>query len=286
MPEPMLIKCPSCGSGLKVKDYSLIGRKIPCPKCKMPFLIDIKVASGSGELSSAEVEPNLWEDTRVWRCPWCAKDVQVLANEPDPSSCDECRANAPRPVSAIPAVSKKSTGLQGEPAASQQSRNEADLPKKNCPFCEGEVSEHAKKCRHCGEFLADSRKSNGPSKIKMAFWISLGCFGFLLFACCLLPNFSPDTSPAKSIPSVGDRVVVNTEFSICIDEDSHDEFHRLLAARDNLGLLQMEAQGRIFIVEAGTQAILLEGGIMTSRVRVTAGRHIGKAGLIASEFID
>ena len=29
----------------------------------------------------------------------------------------------------------------------------AGKPTKNCPFCDEEVQENAKKCKHCGEFL-------------------------------------------------------------------------------------------------------------------------------------
>ncbi len=97
MTTPLSISCPSCGSGLKIKDYSLIGKKVPCPKCKVPFQIAVSAEAAPVEVTEEPHEADLWEETRLWRCPWCSKESQILADEPDPSCCDECRANAPRP---------------------------------------------------------------------------------------------------------------------------------------------------------------------------------------------
>lgn len=33
-----------------------------------------------------------------------------------------------------------------------------------CPFCEGEVSESAAKCRHCGEWITPPASTNGPDR--------------------------------------------------------------------------------------------------------------------------
>ncbi len=40
MSSPMAISCPHCGAGLKLKNNSFVGRKVPCPKCKHPFLVE------------------------------------------------------------------------------------------------------------------------------------------------------------------------------------------------------------------------------------------------------
>ena len=174
MSDPLSIKCPNCGSGLKVKDHSLIGKKVPCPKCKVPFPIAVNVAAAPVDVPTAEVGGHLWEETRLWRCPWCAKDVQLLVNEPDPFSCDHCRANVqiPEPVTnpMVPAVSKISTGLQSQPTSGGLSRKRPKAQEWYCPSCEGPVSEHAEKCRHCGEFLTDTGHSN----------LLAGCLGFFL----------------------------------------------------------------------------------------------------------
>lgn len=236
MSEPLSIKCPNCGSGLKLKDYSLIGKKVPCPKCKVPFQIAVNLAVAPVDSTAPPSDTNLPKEARPWRCPWCSKEVWVSANGPDPSSCDECRANAPRPEPVvkptIPAVSKN----QRQPAAGGQSRNQAESSKWHCPTCEGQVSEHAKKCRHCGESLAVTEHSigiSGGGSNKML-WISLGSFCLLFFACCLVPtlkkedrNESPEIKTTSKYAAEADhqaRDIQNDPINvICayLEEDGH-----------------------------------------------------------------
>ena len=56
-----------------------------------------------------------------------------------------------------------------------------------------------------------------------------------------------------------------------INEAALKEARKLLRANDEIGLTQMEAQGQMFIVQKGTEGLLLEGGIFTMRVRVLTG---------------
>ncbi len=39
MPQTHSVACPACGASLKVTKPSLIGKKVPCPSCKKPFVI-------------------------------------------------------------------------------------------------------------------------------------------------------------------------------------------------------------------------------------------------------
>jgi hypothetical protein len=98
MPEPLSFSCPNCGSGLKITDYSLIGKKVPCPKCKVPFQIAVRVEAAPVDVPVEPDEAEIWEETRLWKCPSCAKECQIPADEPAPIRCETCRANAPRPL--------------------------------------------------------------------------------------------------------------------------------------------------------------------------------------------
>lgn len=40
MSTPLAVSCPHCGAGLKLKNNQFVGKKVPCPKCKQPFLVE------------------------------------------------------------------------------------------------------------------------------------------------------------------------------------------------------------------------------------------------------
>jgi hypothetical protein len=40
MSTPLAVSCPNCGAGLKLKSKTFVGKKVPCPKCKKPFLVE------------------------------------------------------------------------------------------------------------------------------------------------------------------------------------------------------------------------------------------------------
>lgn len=44
MPSPIEIQCPNCSKTLKLKNDSAVGKKVPCPKCKKPFVIELPQA--------------------------------------------------------------------------------------------------------------------------------------------------------------------------------------------------------------------------------------------------
>ncbi|QDT31150.1 zinc ribbon domain-containing protein [Thalassoglobus polymorphus] len=39
--KPFSIRCPNCQKKLKIEDQRLIGKKVKCPKCKAPFLVQV-----------------------------------------------------------------------------------------------------------------------------------------------------------------------------------------------------------------------------------------------------
>ncbi|HTI52070.1 MAG TPA: MJ0042-type zinc finger domain-containing protein [Planctomycetaceae bacterium] len=40
MSTPLSITCPHCATRLKLKDSGSVGKKVPCPKCKQPFVVE------------------------------------------------------------------------------------------------------------------------------------------------------------------------------------------------------------------------------------------------------
>ena len=39
MPHPVSTQCPKCEAKLKLKNRNAVGKKVACPKCKSPFVV-------------------------------------------------------------------------------------------------------------------------------------------------------------------------------------------------------------------------------------------------------
>ena len=44
MSDAISVQCPECSAKLKLKNRSAVGKKIPCPKCKTPFVVELPAA--------------------------------------------------------------------------------------------------------------------------------------------------------------------------------------------------------------------------------------------------
>jgi hypothetical protein len=44
MSEAISVKCPQCGASLKLKNEAAAGKRVPCPRCKKPFVVKIPQA--------------------------------------------------------------------------------------------------------------------------------------------------------------------------------------------------------------------------------------------------
>jgi hypothetical protein len=81
------------------------------------------------------------------------------------------------------------------------------------------------------------------------------------------------------------RTPGNKAMLVAIDEQSRDRAIQLQRADDRRGLGELVLAGRIFRVESGAKAIVIDPGILTTEIRLLDGPHAGKAGLIDAEFI-
>lgn len=51
MSEAITVKCPACKASLKLKSRSAVGKKVPCPRCKKPFVVKAPPPESEDELA-------------------------------------------------------------------------------------------------------------------------------------------------------------------------------------------------------------------------------------------
>jgi hypothetical protein len=93
--------------------------------------------------------------------------------------------------------------------------------------------------------------------------------------------------PVKKTLKVGDIGILDAggDVFVAVDQASNDRLTRLCVAKDETGVMQMVAQGRVFVAKSGTKARLIGAGFLTHEVRIVDGKHAGKSGWIAAEHI-
>ncbi|MEE3286388.1 MAG: hypothetical protein VX311_17540, partial [Planctomycetota bacterium] len=90
MPAPIEVHCPECQATLKLKNRDAVGRKVPCPKCKQPFVIELP----------ADDELEVIDDFDDF------DDFDEFGEADDFGDLDEATANVKKPT----AAPKKSSG--------------------------------------------------------------------------------------------------------------------------------------------------------------------------------
>ena len=104
--DTIQIPCPKCGSELKLRDRSLLGRRGKCPKCSHAFVLE---EPDEVQLELAEPEPTVAGTAARW-IPDEVAPTPVVPRSPAP------RAQAPQtqtPVPQMPVAPAASFALQG-----------------------------------------------------------------------------------------------------------------------------------------------------------------------------
>jgi hypothetical protein len=81
MTQPISVVCPSCDSVLKVTKPSLIGKRVACPSCKKPVLIQAPVAAKQDETPKRKETAT---PARAARAGGDDLDLVLLADDDDP----------------------------------------------------------------------------------------------------------------------------------------------------------------------------------------------------------
>lgn len=65
-----------------------------------------------------------------------------------------------------------------------------------------------------------------------------------------------------------------------------DDFTALCNQEDNLGKLQLQAEGKIFRVDDRTRVTVLSNGSTACRIRIAEGEHEGRTAFVYSEWVN
>jgi hypothetical protein len=57
MSDAITIKCPACKASLKLKNRDSVGKKVPCPKCKKPFVLKAPPAAAEDDMAFLDAIP-------------------------------------------------------------------------------------------------------------------------------------------------------------------------------------------------------------------------------------
>src|SRR5580704_10843429 len=97
MAQKHSVACPSCGASLQVTKESLIGKRVPCPSCKTPFVIQVPTGgyiplADDGPLSKSSTGKSSTEKSSVQKSGQVKlaaadlDDIPLLADEPSSHS--------------------------------------------------------------------------------------------------------------------------------------------------------------------------------------------------------
>jgi hypothetical protein len=137
-----------------------------------------------------------------------------------------------------------------------------------------------------------------PSVAKGAIIVGIVVFLFvfiigmsLLRSCASSSSAPPTTAPATITQrastdiEVGDTITVGqgTNAFVCPTKADFDECTQLSIAKDYLGLGEMEANGQLYLVDAGTKALVIGESFAAYQVRIESGDYFGKSGWVILE---
>ena len=137
----ILFQCPRCKKVLCVSDKA-VGMTLPCTDCNTH--VEVLEPAVHFNCIKCNCELSAFGDIlgKSCRCPDCQEMIAVPESRADTGK--ELQLSTERPTHDAP-------------------RQEPSSASRSCPFCGETILRSAIKCKHCGEFLDDSRKGPHPA---------------------------------------------------------------------------------------------------------------------------
>lgn len=122
---------------------------------------------------------------------------------------------------------------------------------------------------------------------KKTYWLAIMIIVLLIVGGC--GSGSKDTEPQKEAFTVGSIVATTSAADniICATtQDNYKELWKYLVAKDKVGVEEMLKQGKIYLLETGTEVKVIQATFNGIEVRVTEGPHKDKIAWVALDFLE
>jgi len=107
----------------------------------------------------------------------------------------------------------------------------------------------------------------------------------ILAVCLPISCGQPQPEPAD----VGSESIISVpglnEVYIAVDKEVFDEWIKACNAKDYIGVAQMEALGKLFVVSNGTKVLVIDRHTFSREVRILEGNATGKSGWLPYEWL-
>ena len=92
-------------------------------------------------------------------------------------------------------------------------------------------------------------------------------------------------------PGIGSKVYLHSAgnsgmFPLAVDEQAYDELSSAMMAKDSYGCQELVNSGKVFLVEEGTEVLIIDRTLYLVKVRILEGTNQGKAGWVIHEAVD
>ncbi len=150
-------------------------------------------------------------------------------------------------------------------------------------------------CTHCAHLVASTAKACPSCGAKNPYPVGCGSTLFALAMMVALGVWAASSCEGMQGQSSGRaalagdtavlRVADGGNVAVCASEADLDRFTDLANAKDTAGISQMILAGRILLVPTGTRCKVIDPGLMVYEVRVSEGKHAGRAVFVTREHV-
>lgn len=101
--------------------------------------------------------------------------------------------------------------------------------------------------------------------------------------------YSYQANPPQKMAARGDNVSIiagsnSATVPVATTKEADDEYSKALHSKDQIGYDLLFSSGKMFRVDAGTKALVIDRTVNMAQLRILEGKHQGKSGWVPIEF--